>query len=219
MNQFNVFLKNVERDLDVGLHEQLAEHVRYLATTQSIHYEKLFLILLGRNHVTSITRRGPDMFYLVMGGFIADIANPDLDYNPMFVHRTLLVFLRDWFVASHLEHHAVEHLMKHESVQKLISLSPGWQHMTMDWKLLAVLVTVYDQATYLSWLEYLYEIDEQFIPFWQSISIMEFYGSCIALRVLIIQKQEEYIHLFQHIDWDDISDRLLVNLLLGQAAD
>ena len=212
MNQFNMFLRNVERDLDDGLHEQLARHVRYLATEQPIHYEKRFLILVGRNYMTTITRNRPDMFELTITAFLWKLLDPVSAYNPMFVHRTLLVFIRDWFFLSDLEYDIVKYHQEYDGgdpgLQRCINRSPGWHSMAIDRQLMVVMMVVYDQFTFHGWLEYIGELVRRFLPFWDSISTMAFYKSCTALRELIIQKQDAYLGLCRNIDWMGIRDEL-----------
>ena len=174
MPRFTVWLQQIDRALPAGTHQLLAQHVRFLIQHQPIHYERR-LILCNRQRLTAMTKDQGSILN-IMEAFVQSTAD-SITYSPVPVHRTLLIFLRDWFVASNLQTLALQyHQQQHNQnpqLQQCMSL-PGWDSMTMH--------------------------------------ISDFYKSCNALREVVITKHNEYIHLFQHLDWNGMKEELRMEL-------
>ena len=216
MPRFTVWLQQIDRALPAGTHQLLAQHVRFLIQHQPIHYERR-LILCNRQRLTAITKDQGSILN-IMEAFVQSTAD-SITYSPVPVHRTLLIFLRDWFLASNLQTLALQyHQQQHNQnpqLQQCMSL-PGWDSMNIDRKLLLVLMVCYDDTTYRDGEEYVYLLQTRFRPFWVTMHISDFYKSCNALREVVITKHNEYIHLFQHLDWNGMKQELRMELNAAQ---
>ena len=186
IKQFHEFLKNVEEELPVRSHEVLASSARHLVQEKAIHYEKRLVLLCNRHIMAAVTQNNSgNMLQAIMRSFV-QCADAET-YSPMFVHRTLLVFLRDWVVASNLQDAVLQY--HGEKVQGLMN-KPGWANMTTESKLLAALMFLQRDIMQLDDTSFVVELHQTWKPFWLSMPMKEFYGICINLRRVIIEKQE-----------------------------
>ena len=183
---------NVENELrdDQWVLTSLARSVHHLATTQPTDYEK-GLVILDRRRLVAVTETQDGLLPAVLTFFIAHEGNP---YNATSVKQTLFIFLWDWMVKSNMQYMVV--LMHQPDPFLLMRRTPA----ELDWRLWRILKQAHDDTIGRTYSNPAAMIDK-WKRFWtSSMSTSMFHKSCVALRMLMIQKQEEYLDMFKYTD-------------------
>ena len=192
---------------DPSQHQSVARCVHQLATTQPTDYEKRLLIF-DRHTLAIVTGTQDNLIRLLLTHFMENCNTHD----PMSVKQTLLVFLRDWIAESKLLVAVVSfHQPFDMSVYNLFRAE-------LDWKLWNILMQVHHSIENLPKDGYNTEMVKKWTPFWITMSTEKFHQSCVALRMLMIRKQEEYLTMFQYtnIQWQTYNQGLQ-NTLVSRA--
>ena len=194
------FWKDVEAELDETSHRELAVRVRGLVEGNAKRYEKK-LVLIDRYKLIDATKRQNQLIRAVISGF----AN-DNRYAPTSVHQTLLVFLRDWFVACNLADSLLTFL---DTNVQVLQRRQGWAAMQIDRRLLVTLMEAFDRFTNLERDAYSMLMSMQLQPWMtNNITEMQFYKACKSLREIVIVDEQKYTGLFCSVNWYGMQQEL-----------
>ena len=197
----------MEAELDVDSHERLATCVSYMVEEHANRYEK-GLVLIGRYTLITATKQQNQLIEGVVQGFVNrnHLVDGYDGYDAVSLHQILLVFLRDWFVASDLEDSLLKFLDR--NVQVLMNRS-GWADMEFDQQLFAVLIDAFDQFTSLSPNAYSAQLIQALQPWMtNNVTKIQFYRACTSLRERVMDYEQTYIRLFRSVNWHGMKQDL-----------
>ena len=170
-------------------------------------YEKR-LVLIDRYNLITATRQQNQLIEGVVQGFVNrnHLVDGYDGYDAVSLHQILLVFLRDWFVASDLEDSLLKFLDR--NVQVLMNRS-GWADMEFDQQLFAVLIDAFDQFTSLSPNAYSAQLIQALQPWMtNNVTKIQFYRACTSLRERVMDYEQTYIRLFRSVNWHGMKQDL-----------
>ena len=193
------FWKDVEKELRVDQHQQLASDVSHLARYKPTNYE-ITRPIMDRYTLAMTTHNLDNLVASVLDNFW-----PQTRENPEnSVKRTMLIFIRDWIVESNLQSLVIwQH--RTDELLPLAQVVVGMTQRQQDRELWLIMYRLHSDIKQLPYFDYVKQMVKKWTPLWTSMSTKEFYQTCAALWVLIIHNRQKYYWLLnkEEDEWQE----------------